>query len=430
MIRSVYLTICVVVLLALPGAALGLQRFPPPQFRSGHELPVTTQPPPRADVYEYLDVMVLLAALSLASYLALKKRSRRGLLALGIFSLLYFGFWRKGCVCAIGAIQNVTLALFDHGYTVPIAAVAFFMLPLVFTLFFGRTFCASVCPLGTIQDVVLLRPVEVPSWTEHGLRMFAYLYLGLAVFFAATGSAFIICEYDPFVAFFRRSGSLSMLMLGASFLVIGVFVGRPYCRYLCPYGVILGWISRASRWHVTITPGECIKCRLCEDSCPFGAIQKPTQHQASRNRSQGKRRLAFLIGVLPALIGLGVLIGILIGTPLSRIDPTVRLAERVWLEDTGAVKEETEASDAFRRTGRPSEELYKEALSLDRKFSIGGGIFGAFLGLTVGMKIIQLSVRRSREDYEANRTTCLSCGRCFSYCPVGRKIGEIGRAHV
>ena len=262
MIRSVYLTICVVVLLALPGAALGLQRFPPPQFRSGHELPVTTQPPPRADVYEYLDVMVLLAALSLASYLALKKRSRRGLLALGIFSLLYFGFWRKGCVCAIGAIQNVTLALFDHGYTVPIAAVAFFMLPLVFTLFFGRTFCASVCPLGAIQDVVLLRPVKVPSWTEHGLRMFAYLYLGLAVFFAATGSAFIICEYDPFVAFFRRSGSLSMLMLGASFLVIGVFVGRPYCRYLCPYGVILGWISRASRWHVTITPGECIKCRL------------------------------------------------------------------------------------------------------------------------------------------------------------------------
>ncbi len=214
-----------------------------------------------------------------------------------------------------------------------------------------------------------------------------------------------------------------MLMLGASFLAIGVFVGRPYCRYLCPYGVIVGWVSRASRWHVTITPGECIKCRLCEDSCPFGAIQKPTQHQAARNRSQGKRRLAVLMGVLPVLMGLGILIGILIGTPLSRIDPTVRLAEQVWLEDTGAVKEETEASDAFRRIGRPSEELYKEALILDRKFSIGGGIFGAFLGLTLGIKVIQLSVRRSREDYETNRTTCLSCGRCFSYCPVGREIG-------
>ena len=401
------------------GASTDIQRFPPPEFKeSGHELPVTTVPKPRADLYEYIDVAALLLALSLASYLTLKKRSRRGIFILSLVSLFYFGFWRKGCVCAIGATQNIALSLFDSGYTVPIAVVAFFTLPLIFTLFFGRTFCASVCPLGAIQDVVLLRPLKVPSWLEHALRGLPYLYLGTAVLFASTGSAFIICQYDPFVAFFRRSGSFTMLILGGCFLLIGFFVGRPYCRYLCPYGVILGWMSRASKWHATITPDECIKCRLCEDSCPFGAIQKPTPESMSHSRTEGKKRLTALMILLPIFIVLGIFLGMRVGAPLSRVDLTVSLAHRVTLENAGEVEGSTDASDAFRETGRPVSELYQEAQSIDRKFRIGGGILGAFLGLALGMKMIQLSVRRSRTDYQTNRTTCLSCGRCFSYCPV------------
>ena len=412
----------IIVLLVLPGAVFSIQRFPPPEFKeSGHELPITTVPEPRSDFYEYLDVVVLLIALSLASYLVLKRRSRRSISLLVIFSLLYFGFWRKGCVCPVGSIQNIALTLFDQNYTVPVAIIAFFTLPLVFTLFFGRTFCASVCPLGAIQDVVLFRPAKVPDWLEHALRMFAYVYLGAAVLFAATGSAFIICEYDPFVSFFRRSGSLDRLALGTSFLLIGLFVGRPYCRYFCPYGVLLGWMSRASKWHATITPDKCTQCRLCEDACPFGAIQKPTQDRRTRSRTQGRKRLAVLIALLPVFIASGILIGVHISAPLSRVNSRVRLAQRIWLEDAGEVKETTEASDAFRATGQPTEELYKEALNLNSQFSIGGGILGAFFGLVIGMKMIQLSVRRSRIDYEMNRTTCLSCGRCFSYCPFERK---------
>lgn len=70
--------IFIFILLVFPGVVFGVERFPPPQF-DDHELPVTTVPEPRADLYEYLDVAVFLAALSLASYLALKRRSRRGL---------------------------------------------------------------------------------------------------------------------------------------------------------------------------------------------------------------------------------------------------------------------------------------------------------------------------------------------------------------
>ena len=47
----------------------------------------------------------------------------------------------------------------------------------------------------------------------------------------------------------------------------------------------------------------------------------------------------------------------------------------------------------------------------------GGGWFGAWVGLVVGVKLIHLSVRRRRTDYQPDRTACVSCGRCFWYCP-------------
>jgi hypothetical protein len=168
---------------------------------------------------QYLDVAVLAGSLALATWLVYKRRSRKGLMALSIFSMLYFGFWRKGCVCAIGSLQNVSLALCDRSYAVPLGVVAFFILPLVVALFAGRSFCAGVCPHGALQDLVLLKPVKVPPWLEQALSVLPFIYLGAGVLFAATGSAFIICQYDPFVPIFRLSGRTLMVLSGAALLL-------------------------------------------------------------------------------------------------------------------------------------------------------------------------------------------------------------------
>ena len=224
--------------LGLGGTAFGQGLIDQPGFESGYQVPEPPAPAARWAGWEYVDLGVLAAALALASYLALKRRSRPALVLLMIFCLAYFGFYRGGCVCPIGAIQNVTLALFDGGYTLPLVVLGFFLLPLVFTLLFGRVFCAAVCPLGGIQDLVAWRPVKVPAWAQHALGLLAWVYLAVAVLMAATGSAFAICRYDPFVGLFRLSGDVNMLILGACFLVVGVFVARPYCRVLCALGAI------------------------------------------------------------------------------------------------------------------------------------------------------------------------------------------------
>ncbi len=249
--------------------------FPPPEFETPYGLPDLFTPGVE-DNNSWFDAFMLFAALSLATWLILKARSRRGLFLLSVFSLLYFGFYRKGCICPVGSTQNVAAGIFVPDVGVSLVVLSFFLMPLLFSLFFGRVFCASVCPLGAMQELVAIAPIRISPSVERVLGLGRYIYLGLAVVGVATQAGFIICRYDPFVGIYRMGHHFNMLLAGGAILMLGVFIGRPYCRFLCPYGVLLGWMSRMSKWHLEIPPSPCVECRLCEDSCPYNAIDMPT----------------------------------------------------------------------------------------------------------------------------------------------------------
>ncbi len=184
-----WLTVAAVLILlaCIPSTrtAIGQEEFsrpvtnaPQPQdIGKSYELPVVQYVAPRSAWWYLVDVILLAAAMAMAALVAHRWRRRWMAVVITIGSLAYFGFFRQGCVCPIGAIQNVTAAATDATLAVPFAVLVFFLLPLVAALFVGRVFCGGVCPLGAIQDLVVLRPWQLPSAVDRWGGKIKYLYL-------------------------------------------------------------------------------------------------------------------------------------------------------------------------------------------------------------------------------------------------------------
>lgn len=404
----------------------GEARFPPPEFESDYRIPEEQHPPARSLWFEYADVSVLFIALGTATWFVVRKRSRKAVVGLSIFSLLYFGFYRAGCVCAIGSVQNVALALFDRSYVLPLTVLAFFVAPLIIALFFGRTFCAAVCPHGALQDLLLVKPISIPRWLEQGLGIMPYLYLGLGVAFAATGSAFVICRYDPFIGIFRLSGNFTMLVMGGLFVVAGLFIGRPYCRFLCPFGVLLKWAASVSRWRIRITPTVCTRCQLCEHSCPFDAIRVPSGAVLdARQRARERRRFIGVMAVIPLLmLGFGWICAGASGWA-AKIHPDVAQAELYLNQQLQPTTLSAIETLAYARAERDPDATVDLAIAIRRNFTRAGWIFGAFAGLIIGARLARFSFHSAPSDFEPDRGACVVCARCFDYCPEQRtRFGE------
>jgi NosR/NirI family transcriptional regulator, nitrous oxide reductase regulator len=407
-----------ILLLALQTPAIAQDRFPRPEFETGYEYPEYQTPQHRSAALEYLDVFVLIAALGVTTWLALKKRSRRGLIWMSVFSLAYFGFYRLGCICAVGSVQNVSLAFFNPGYAIPLTALLFFIIPLLFALLFGRVFCAGVCPLGAIQELTGIKPLKIPRAAEVFLASIPFIYLALAILLSATNSQFIICRYDPFIGIFRLDGPYTMITFGALLLVAGVFVNRPYCRFLCPYGVLLNVFSRFAGRHLTITPAECTNCRLCEGSCPYGAIIPSDVAREPEPADLTRKRFILSVVLIPVFVIAGGLLFRNLAPVLAGANHDVRLAREIRAEKESGVAALSKAAIGFKESGKTEQELFTGETAILGNFQSGSPWVGVFLGASLGIGLLSLTIRKTRNEYKPDQGKCFSCGRCFKYCPI------------
>jgi polyferredoxin len=188
---------------------------------------------------------------------------------------------------------------------------------ILITVIFGRVYCSFLCPLGTLQDIVIAlahrkgrKPTYVFSRPQNTLR---YIILALTVVTLFAGILWLVNLLDPysltgriFSHFFQplliRAYNLGILMLKplniflnpkqtasiplpdtaitACFLLTILYLsvkhGRLYCNTLCPAGAFLGLLSHLSIFQLALDEESCSKCLRCESVCKAGCINPQT----------------------------------------------------------------------------------------------------------------------------------------------------------
>jgi ferredoxin len=124
--------------------------------------------------------------------------------------------------------------------------------------------------------------------------------------------------------------------------------------------------------------------------------------------------------LLPVLVISAAWLGRSISGTLSGIHPTVSLAQEIKWENDQGRKTNSEESQAFHSSGIPAEQLFQDAGEIQRQFRLGSSLTGAFLGLVLALALLKTAVLKKQKNYEPDKANCVSCGRCYRYCPVGK----------
>ncbi len=152
-------------------------------------------------------------------------------------------------------------------------------------LLLKRSFCSWVCPIGFLSEYLWKggqrlfgKNLKLPRWLDYPLRSLKYLIL---IFFAwgifvnmdtKVLHDFIYGSYnrvaDILMLFFFMHISTLTLSVVIGLLVFSVFIKNFWCRYLCPYGALMGFLGLFSPAKITRNPDTCTDCRACTEACP------------------------------------------------------------------------------------------------------------------------------------------------------------------
>ena len=159
-----------------------------------------------------------------------------------------------------------------------------FMAFLGISFLLRKSFCSWLCPVGTLSEYLsklgrytFRRNFVLPRWLDLSLRGFKYLLLGFFAYAVASMSAAGIAEFfgTPYALivdvrmlnFFRYlDGGAALVVLGL--VVASIFVQNFWCRYLCPYGALMGLVSLLSPVRILRSEPACIDCGKCAKVCP------------------------------------------------------------------------------------------------------------------------------------------------------------------
>lgn len=165
------------------------------------------------------------------------------------------------------------------------AGLFIFFAIILTSLVFGKAFCSWLCPIGYLSEIIadvwkkiFKKNIQLPKWLDYPLRSLKYLLLGFlfySVFFimsVVAVKAFLNSPYNivsdiKMWYFFIELSQFSLIVVGLLFL-LSIPIRGFWCRYLCPYGALLGITTLLSPIKIKRNSLNCIDCGLCNKACP------------------------------------------------------------------------------------------------------------------------------------------------------------------
>jgi uncharacterized protein with FMN-binding domain/ferredoxin len=228
-----------------------------------------------------------------------KRRITQGLfLILAIFITINHTLLEKGVggiewlqssylhyVCPICGITSL-FDLFGSGMPIlqvlasPITFIAGGVI--IIAIFLGPLFCGWACPFGAYQDFVAIIGKKIfgnkyntflsKFKIDKYLRYIRYIVLIFVIYFAATLNMTILEKINPYhslLNLFVGQVVISALMVLILITIGSLFIQRPWCKYLCPYGAFLGLFNKIKIFKIFRNKNTCVGCKKCTRSCPM-----------------------------------------------------------------------------------------------------------------------------------------------------------------
>lgn len=193
-------------------------------------------------------------------------------------------------ICPFGGVETLYQFITAGRFVQKIHESSFVLMGIVFllSLLFGPVFCGWVCPLGTVQEWVagigkqLFRktPLKrlgrynhlIPARVDNLLRYTRYLVLAWVLYMTAVTGKLAFNDVDPYYALFNFWTSEiaigGLVVLGVT-LLASLFVERPWCKYACPYGAVLGLTNLLRIFSIRRQASTCRMDGACDITCPM-----------------------------------------------------------------------------------------------------------------------------------------------------------------
>jgi polyferredoxin len=185
----------------------------------------------------------------------------------------------------IAGLMNLKYFLITHHVSaIHPAAMVLLVIFLLSSFLLKKSFCSWLCPVGTASEYLwhlgqqlFHRSLILPRWLDIPLRSLKYILLAFFVYVVATLSAdglqqFLLAPFGiiadvKMLNFFRHMGVIGVAVL-LTLVLLSVMIQNIWCRFLCPYGALMGLVSILSPVKIRRDEAACIDCNKCNHACP------------------------------------------------------------------------------------------------------------------------------------------------------------------